>query len=323
MRRASSSVPPGKVRHRECREPRPDTTRCISEASAGSVRSVEQPELGICCSGGGIRSAAFNLGALQSLDEADVLRRRRLPLGRLGRLVHRLGVRGDRPLQHRGGARGPAPVRARIARGGLGPQPLLVPDQQRERHRAPGVGRRRRPAGQPRVLHRPAVDRRPSARLVLRLVAAEPARRGRLHRRPVGRRGVGRRVLRPGRARRASARGPWPPGASPWPGSCWPSACGCSSPGGRCVTRCGGWRRCSWPRAPSSPWSRSSSPSSSCSPATCSAATPTPGRSPRRPAWAPRATRAAPTSASSPPWAGRPPCSRSSCRSAAPSSGGP
>jgi len=31
--------------------------------------------IGICCSGGGIRSAAFNLGALQSLDEAGVLRR--------------------------------------------------------------------------------------------------------------------------------------------------------------------------------------------------------------------------------------------------------
>ncbi len=31
--------------------------------------------IGICCSGGGIRSAAFNLGTLQSLDEAGVLRR--------------------------------------------------------------------------------------------------------------------------------------------------------------------------------------------------------------------------------------------------------
>jgi Patatin-like phospholipase len=31
--------------------------------------------IGICCSGGGIRSAAFNLGALQSLDQAGVLRR--------------------------------------------------------------------------------------------------------------------------------------------------------------------------------------------------------------------------------------------------------
>lgn len=31
--------------------------------------------IGICCSGGGIRSAAFNLGALQSLDQAGLLRR--------------------------------------------------------------------------------------------------------------------------------------------------------------------------------------------------------------------------------------------------------
>jgi hypothetical protein len=38
-------------------------------AEAGGER------LGICCSGGGLRSAAFNLGALQSLDEAGLLRR--------------------------------------------------------------------------------------------------------------------------------------------------------------------------------------------------------------------------------------------------------
>jgi Patatin-like phospholipase len=36
---------------------------------------VGKSGIGICCSGGGIRSAAFNLGALQALDEADVLRR--------------------------------------------------------------------------------------------------------------------------------------------------------------------------------------------------------------------------------------------------------
>jgi hypothetical protein len=36
---------------------------------------ADAPRLGICCSGGGIRSAAFNLGALQALDEAGVLRR--------------------------------------------------------------------------------------------------------------------------------------------------------------------------------------------------------------------------------------------------------
>jgi Patatin-like phospholipase len=39
------------------------------------VRAVGESSIGICCSGGGIRSAAFNLGALQALDEADVLRR--------------------------------------------------------------------------------------------------------------------------------------------------------------------------------------------------------------------------------------------------------
>lgn len=39
------------------------------------MRAVGESGIGICCSGGGIRSAAFNLGALQALDEADVLRR--------------------------------------------------------------------------------------------------------------------------------------------------------------------------------------------------------------------------------------------------------
>ena len=39
------------------------------------MRTVGESGIGICCSGGGIRSAAFNLGALQALDEADVLRR--------------------------------------------------------------------------------------------------------------------------------------------------------------------------------------------------------------------------------------------------------
>lgn len=39
------------------------------------MKAVGESGIGICCSGGGIRSAAFNLGALQALDEADVLRR--------------------------------------------------------------------------------------------------------------------------------------------------------------------------------------------------------------------------------------------------------
>ena len=40
----------------------------------GAADRIAGGGTGICCSGGGIRSAAFNLGALQSLDEAGVLR---------------------------------------------------------------------------------------------------------------------------------------------------------------------------------------------------------------------------------------------------------
>jgi rhodanese-related sulfurtransferase len=39
----------------------------------GPVEAPEHGRTGICCSGGGIRSAAFNLGALQALDEQDEL----------------------------------------------------------------------------------------------------------------------------------------------------------------------------------------------------------------------------------------------------------
>ena len=41
----------------------------------GPVEPPEAGKTGICCSGGGIRSAAFNLGALQSLHAADELPR--------------------------------------------------------------------------------------------------------------------------------------------------------------------------------------------------------------------------------------------------------
>jgi hypothetical protein len=41
----------------------------------GPVEPPSKDRIGICCSGGGIRSAAFNLGALQALQQADVLRR--------------------------------------------------------------------------------------------------------------------------------------------------------------------------------------------------------------------------------------------------------
>jgi hypothetical protein len=44
---------------------------------SGLVEPVEPGKIGIACSGGGIRSAAFNLGALQALQEQGVLKRTR------------------------------------------------------------------------------------------------------------------------------------------------------------------------------------------------------------------------------------------------------
>ena len=41
----------------------------------GPIEEPRPGKLGICCSGGGIRSAAFNLGALQVLQEEGELRR--------------------------------------------------------------------------------------------------------------------------------------------------------------------------------------------------------------------------------------------------------
>lgn len=43
-------------------------------AYRGPVEDATEGTVGICCSGGGIRSASFNLGALQRLDEEGVLR---------------------------------------------------------------------------------------------------------------------------------------------------------------------------------------------------------------------------------------------------------
>lgn len=59
--------------------PGPAGEPTIDLAAHHGPEPVPVPEgpLGICCSGGGIRSAAFNLGALQSLDEGGVLRRAR------------------------------------------------------------------------------------------------------------------------------------------------------------------------------------------------------------------------------------------------------
>src|SRR5436309_5652439 len=48
---------------------------------SGLVEPVEKGKIGIACSGGGIRSAAFNLGALQALQDQGVLKRTRYLAG--------------------------------------------------------------------------------------------------------------------------------------------------------------------------------------------------------------------------------------------------
>jgi hypothetical protein len=55
----------------------PDAAACAAGdgGQGGAAPGPARGPTGICCSGGGIRSAAFNLGALQALDEAGVLRR--------------------------------------------------------------------------------------------------------------------------------------------------------------------------------------------------------------------------------------------------------
>src|SRR5260370_24654583 len=49
--------------------------------AAGEARAPAADEWAICCSGGGIRSAAYCLGALQSLDRGGLLAKARWILG--------------------------------------------------------------------------------------------------------------------------------------------------------------------------------------------------------------------------------------------------
>src|SRR4051812_368248 len=48
---------------------------------SGMVEPVEADKIGVACSGGGVRSAAFNLGALQALQEKGVLNKTRYLAG--------------------------------------------------------------------------------------------------------------------------------------------------------------------------------------------------------------------------------------------------
>jgi hypothetical protein len=58
---------------------------------AGLVEQAEQGKIGIACSGGGIRSAAFSLGALQVLQRERQAAGSELPRRSLGGPIHRRG----------------------------------------------------------------------------------------------------------------------------------------------------------------------------------------------------------------------------------------
>ena len=70
-RRAAADGPPKRGRRWLFNGARPEPV----PSHLGPVEDPEEGKLGICCSGGGIRSAAFSLGALQVLDEHKQLRR--------------------------------------------------------------------------------------------------------------------------------------------------------------------------------------------------------------------------------------------------------
>jgi len=74
---------PAAARHKAAEEPRHRFWRSLLNGRQpeplpsylGVVEDPEQGKLGICCSGGGIRSAAFSLGALQVLQQKEQLRK--------------------------------------------------------------------------------------------------------------------------------------------------------------------------------------------------------------------------------------------------------
>jgi hypothetical protein len=69
--RAAADAPPQRRRRQIFNASRPEP----APSHQGTVEDPEGGKLGICCSGGGIRSAAFSLGALQALGREGELRR--------------------------------------------------------------------------------------------------------------------------------------------------------------------------------------------------------------------------------------------------------
>ncbi|MDP1821082.1 MAG: hypothetical protein Q8K58_14480 [Acidimicrobiales bacterium] len=65
------------TRRHEPDQPPRDPDEDEDENSRSETQPVEDAALGVCCSGGGIRAAAFSLGALEELEERNVLSRAR------------------------------------------------------------------------------------------------------------------------------------------------------------------------------------------------------------------------------------------------------
>ena len=146
---------------------RPNVTSIPQPQLFQHARAADDPQrTGICCSGGGLRSAAFSFGAL------DVLWRE----GIVKKLDYLAGVSGGSyavtaanhrscPLRRRVVVEGQArPVRARFTRARLPAQPHRLPragvDGPMEHVPAPAAGNPLEPCGDPRR----AVRRRPARR---------------------------------------------------------------------------------------------------------------------------------------------------------------
>ena len=232
----------------------------MTDPAAGVLEAPAEGRYGICCSGGGIRSAAFNLGALQVLQapENRILQRATylaavsggsyMAAGlRDGRQGRRRRVDSDRDLVTDDGAAVPP----RLARGAVPAQPQLVHGARPRRQGAARRARDPRRARQPAVPRLAAVRARLGARVagLRRAAVPRPAGAGR-QRRDHGRGDGGRRArrrlaaicgvdldrlaLRPRRAPSRPASG----GAVRSPASRRSSRC-CSSACRRCSSGCG------------------------------------------------------------------------------------
>ena len=133
----------------------------IDEARRRSGIPPEAPLWGLAFSGGGIRSATFNLGVLQALSHRQPAVALRLPLVGLGRRLHRrLARRPLPPLRRRPGGGGGARRRPhRPRRRDRRPRSRhLAPRLQQLPHPAPGPALRRQLGGDRHLSAQPAPE---------------------------------------------------------------------------------------------------------------------------------------------------------------------